>query len=200
MWILSSVMFGISSCLDAFILGMCQGVRGIHIKISTNLAISLLTVLGTSLSVIFGERLLAFIPVCAAGWIGGLTLIAYGIFYITKFMIKSIKKCINHKVYAEKNSYEQSEVCKDCRSRSNTGFILIYGISLSMNNIGIGLGAGIAGLKLVPAALSTLLFSVIFLYTGNNFGRSRLSFFLGKAAEPFSGLLLLALGVWEIIF
>jgi putative sporulation protein YtaF len=200
MWILSSVMFGISSCLDAFILGMCQGIRGIHIKISANIAISLLTVLGTSLSVIFGGRLLTFIPAHAAGWFGGLTLIAYGIFYIMKFMIKAIKKCINHKVFTQKISYEQCEACKTCCAHSTPGFVLIYGISLSMNNIGIGLGAGIAGLKLVPAALSTLFFSVIFLYTGNNFGRSRLSFFLGEAAEPLSGLLLLALGVWEIIF
>jgi putative Mn2+ efflux pump MntP len=76
----------------------------------------------------------------------------------------------------------------------------MYGVSLSVNNMGLGIGAGIAGLKLVPAAVSTFLFSVFFLYAGNNIGRSRLSYFLGKAAEPFSGLLLLGLGVWEIIF
>lgn len=181
MWSLSALLFGISASLDALILGISYGLRGIHIKFRNNFIISMITLLGTCLSVGFGERLVLLIPQSINTWIGSVTLIGYGLFYIIKFIINLAKKH-TFKTESDKNS------------------IFITGIALSLNNIGIGLGASIAGLHLLPAAVSTFVFSFFFLFAGNHLGRSRLSSILGNAADPISGLLLLGLGVWELFF
>lgn len=185
MWFLSALLFGISASLDALILGISYGLRGIHIKFKNNFIISLITLLGTCLSVGFGERLVLLIPKSINIWIGSITLIGYGLFYIIKFTINLTKK------YTSKTEKEKNDT---------TDSIIITGILLSLNNIGIGLGASIAGLRLLPAAVSTFSFSLLFLLVGNNLGRSRLSSLLGSAADPVSGLLLIGLGVWELFF
>lgn len=185
MWFLSALLFGISASLDALILGISHGLRGIHIKLESNLIISLITLLGTCLSVGFGERLVLLLPESVNTWIGSITLIGYGLFYIIKFTINLPKK---YTVKPEKNEND-----------GNNG-IIATGVILSLNNIGIGLGASIAGLRLLPAAVSTFAFSFLFLFAGNHLGRSRLSSLLGKTADPISGLLLIGLGVWELLF
>jgi len=185
MWFLSALLFGISASIDALILGISYGLRKIHIKFKSNLIISLITLLGTCLSVGFGEKLVLLIPESINTWIGSITLIVYGLFYIIKFMINLTFK------YTLKTQKEK---------KHNTDSIIVTGIALSLNNIGIGLGASIAGLTLLPAAVGTFVFSLLFIFVGNHLGRSRLSSLLGNAADPVSGLLLIGLGVWELIF
>jgi putative sporulation protein YtaF len=200
MQLISSVIFGISASLDALILGMCHGLKGIRINLQTNIAISLITLLGTCLSVGFGEKLLEIIPEHAAMMLGSATLISYGLFYIMKFMIKAIKKYNNYKESVNNITYDTDIIADNTVLHNYYGAILLSGVSLSLNNIGIGLGASIAGLKLIPAGISTFLFSCAFLYIGNHLGRSCMSRILGIFAEPLSGVLLIALGVWELIF
>ena len=67
-------------------------------------------------------------------------------------------------------------------------------LTRAVNNIGIGLSASMAGLHLIPAAVSTLGCSILFLLIGNRMGRSRILRFIGDAADPISGLLLIGLG------
>ena len=75
--------------------------------------------------------------------------------------------------------------------------VLGLGVSLTLNNIGIGLSASIAGLALIPAAIATLACSLLFLYAGNRLGRSRLLQFMGAAADPVSGTLLILLALLQ---
>ena len=48
--ITASLLFGISASLDALLVGVSYGIRGIRIRLWQNLAISLVTLLGTCLS------------------------------------------------------------------------------------------------------------------------------------------------------
>ena len=54
-----------------------------------------------------------------------------------------------------------------------------------------------AGLTLLPAAVSTLACSVLFLFAGNRLGRNPVLQLAGKGAEPISGGLLIGLGVMQ---
>ena len=60
--ITASLLFGISASLDALLVGVSYGIRGIRIRLWQNLAISLVTLLGTCLSVGLGHRMAAFLP------------------------------------------------------------------------------------------------------------------------------------------
>lgn len=75
--------------------------------------------------------------------------------------------------------------------------VLILSLTLSLNNLSAGLSASLAGLTLLPAAVSTLACSVLFLFAGNRLGRNPVLQLAGKGAEPISGGLLIGLGVMQ---
>lgn len=77
---------------------------------------------------------------------------------------------------------------------------LILSLTLSLNNIGIGLSASMAGLSLLPAAAMTFGCSALFLLCGNRLGQSRFLRLIGNVADPISGLLLIGLGIMQLTF
>lgn len=238
MQIFSSLLFGVSASLDALIMGITYGIRKIHIKLWQNLFISLITLFGTCLSICFGRwqstLLKGLLPDLSGSiplerFIGSVTLILFGMYYLVKFMLSLHKKCPKKQNSKELTAQSQ----RTCGSISQRNCIsqrknfsqekvvsyenenihgnlrpdyfslkdsLLLGFALSANNMGIGLGASIAGLSLLPAAVCTFLFSAVFLGLGNCLGKSHLSDFLGQAATPVSGLLLLGLGLCEWFF
>lgn len=279
MQIISSLLFGISASLDALIMGITYGIRKIHIKLWQNLLISLVTLLGTCLSICFGRwqsaLLKGLLPAFSLSiplerFIGSMTLVLFGMYYLVKFMLSLQKKYPKTQILeepaaplqetcnfqktanspkasrpqealsaqnihpskktmnSEKNCHSQealrsqnirhSQRAADSQKVSGPQGIrdiqktehcpaflslkasLLLGFALSVNNMGIGLGASIAGLSLIPAAICTFLFSAVFLGLGNCLGKSHLSDLLGKAATPVSGLLLLGLGLFEWFF
>ncbi|MCM1193665.1 MAG: manganese efflux pump [Butyrivibrio sp.] len=74
----------------------------------------------------------------------------------------------------------------------------VLSLTLSVNNIGIGLSASMAGLQLLPAAAMTFGCSALFLLCGNRLGQSRFLRLIGSAADPISGLLLIGLGMLQL--
>lgn len=200
MQIFSSLLFGISASLDAFLVGITYGIRKIHISFLQNVFISLITLAGTVLSIGLGMRIVPFFPPQAAQYAGSGILMAMGLYYIIKFMYLRIKKYLIHR---HDPSHELSKASKE---KENTPPSLtlkesvLLGLALSVNNMGIGVGASIAGLTLGPAAAMTLLFSVLFLLLGNRLGKIKLLHMAGSAADPLSGLLLMGLGLCELLF
>lgn len=191
MQLLPSLLFGISASLDALIVGISFGLRRVRIPIWQNLIISLVTLLGTCLSAALGNRLLPLLPSFLAGCLGSLILVLFGIYYITKWVLANLRNSRT----VNKESPELTE------ASANAGLspweICFLSLTLSVNNIGIGLSASMAGLRMLPAAIATFGCSVLFLLAGNRMGRSRLLQFIGCSADPISGLLLIGLGVLQ---
>ncbi len=189
MILLSSALFAISASLDAFIVGIGYGIRKVHIPFLQNLLISLITLLGTVFSILFGQTLAPLLPPGYAGRAGNALLILMGSFYLIKFMLRFLPKCQSSG--AEVNSCAK----KEPETLTNLWAVLLLGFTLSINNVGIGISASIAGLSLLPSAALTMLFSVTLLALGNRLGQARLLQKAERYAEPLSGLLLIGLGL-----
>ncbi len=176
-WV-TSLLFGVSASLDALLVGVSYGLRGIHFKALQNLFISTVTLLGTCLSVGLGLFLTPLLPASLGDRIGSVVLILLGIYYILK----------------------RSEPIRTAKgpSRLYVGEIFLLSLTLSANNLGIGLSASMAGLGPAPAATATFVCSVLFLYLGNCLGRSRFLQTVGGLANPISGLLLISLGLIQL--
>lgn len=191
--IFSSLLFGLVASLDAFLVGITYGIRNIRISFRQNLLISLITLLGTCLSVFIGALLLPLFPPSVGQALGSIILIIMGIYYLLKFMIITIQK------------YLKKEISSACICNTANGLFLtgietcLLGITLSLNNMGIGLSASIAGLPLFSAYAITFFFSIVFLLTGNRLGYCSLLQFSKKAADPISGLLLISLGLCQFL-
>lgn len=216
---ISSLLFGISASLDALLVGISYGIRRVRIRLWQNLAISLVTLLGTCLSVGLGHYLAAALPSLVSEYAGSLVLILLGLYYIAKWMISllhSLQKKAPATLDTDKNTTENpapptsqpatpcpgdTRICEtpDCHKPVppclKPAEVLSLSLTLSINNLSAGFSASLAGFPLAPAAASTFACSVLFLSTGNRLGGSRWLQFAGCAAEPVSGLLLIALGI-----
>ena len=183
MQIIPSLLFGISASLDALLIGISYGIRNVRIHFWQNLLISGITLAGTCFSVGFGDWLAPRLPLMIGRYIGSMVLMLLGIWYVVKWLVKKL---------AHTREMTQAAAA-GAIMRLTLPEVLGLGVSLSLNNIGIGLSASIAGLTLFPAAIATLACSLLFLLAGNRLGRSRPLQFLGAAADPVSGTLLILL-------
>lgn len=186
-----SLLFGISSSLDALLVGISLGLRRVRVRLWQNLFISLVTVLGTCLCIGFGELLAPLLPPVIASCVGSLILIGSGIYYIVRWLPNVRRKTIPQ---IKKEPENADEIAPTLRA----GELIALSLSLSANNMGIGLAASLGELSLRYTAFATALFSVALLFIGNQLGKSRFLLFIGSLADPLSGALLIGLGILQL--
>lgn len=193
MQLVPSLLFGISASLDALLVGVSYGLRGVHVRLLQNLFISMVALLGTCLSVGFGGLLTPLLPSLINRLAGSLILMLLGLYYIAKWTLTFLQ----NRTPEIKANPEASALISAERSPGSltASEVLLLSFTLSANNLGIGLSASIAGLTLIPAATATCICSILFLYLGNRLGRSRLMRLIGGLSDPISGMLLISLGL-----
>lgn len=192
MLLISSLLFGISSSLDALLVGISLGLRKIRILFWQNLLISLITLTGTCLSVTVGKKLAPLLPELLGSYVGSIVLILLGIYYIMKWVLNLIK---------QRRKVLSNEMIQTSHTEEHPSLkiieVLLLSFTLSINNMGMGLAASMTGLPLLPAAIVTVLCSILFLFLGNRLGKTHLLLFLRHQADPISGILLIGLGIFQ---
>lgn len=209
--LIASLLFGISASLDALLVGISFGLRGVRIRLWQNLTISLITLLGTCLSVGLGHRLAALLPRAVGAYAGSLILILLGLYYIAKWAAAFLRSCRKAppRIPPDGRGREKGEGTRRetgpggaCAPAPCLELLEVFGLSLtlSLNNLSAGLSASMAGLALAPTATFTLLCSVLFLAAGNRLGGCHGLQLAGCAAEPVSGALLIGLGLVQLFW
>lgn len=184
MLLFSALLFAVSANLDTLLIGISYGIRGFSIKFWQNMLISTITLLGTFFSLGTSTLLLPFLPADAAHLLGSGILLLMGLYYIGKFL---------YRLHYTTNKLPETAV-------PSTLSLFLLGIALSANNMGMGISAGFAGLPLLPTLASTLICSAGFLSLGNRLGRSRFLKITADFSDLLSGILLIGLGSFTILF
>ena len=198
MQFLSSLLFGVSASLDSLLVGVSYGIRKVHIMLWQNLFIGSVTLLGTCLSIGAGHLLIPLLPEIVCRYAGSLILALLGIYYIIKWLVASLQNRHDNQL-----SHHSEISCVSApQKRKTLSFAEVFTLSLtlSLNNLGIGLSASLAGLILLPTAVATLICSGLLLFLGNQLGRCRLLQLAGSAAEPVSGILIIGLSFVQLIW
>ncbi len=205
-----ALLFGVSASLDALLVGISYGIRRVRIRLWQNLAISLVTLLGTCLSVGLGQHLAAVLPSMIGAYAGSLVLIFLGLYYIVKWMREHWQSLHTRAIPNDFQTAQRDDPGSAALYQASVPFpkpvsflklteVLSLSLTLSVNNLSAGFSASLAGLPLAPAAASTFICSVLFLFSGNRLGCSRWLQVAGCAAEPLSGLLLIGLGAVQLL-
>lgn len=198
----ASLLFGISASLDALLVGIGYGIRGTRIRLWQNLVISLITLLGTCLSVGLGHRLTGLLPELVGRYAGSLILILMGVYYIVRWITAVWRRPGTHEAHEASAENPRREISSASVSSAfpclKLTEVFALSLTLSLNNLSAGLSASLAGLTLVPAGISTLTCSVLFLFAGNRLGRNPVLQLAGKGADPISGGLLIGLGIVQL--
>lgn len=188
--ILSSFLFAISANTDNFVVGLSYGTKKVKIGLVSNLIISLISVAGTMLSMSFSKIIINFIPENISNFIGSAILILIGVFTIVKPLLDG------------NNSggiFENPEKAdKDNSSNIDAKESVALALALTINNVGLGIGAGVTGLSIVMTSILTLVFSLSMIMVGYYLGSNYLSKVFSKKATIISGLIIIALGIFEM--
>lgn len=202
----ASLLFGVSASLDALLVGVSYGIRGIRIRLWQNLGISTVTLLGTCLSVGLGQRMAQFLPAAAGRYVGSAVLILLGIYYIAKWIRSEARKSCGRMQDGCCSAPPEDILLSETAAASNAAAppklslaeVCTLSLTLSLNNVSAGLSASLAGLSLAPTAAATFVCSVLFLLSGSRLGQSPFFQLAGHAADPLSGVLLIGLGLVQL--
>jgi putative sporulation protein YtaF len=212
MHLLSSFIFAVSANIDGLIVGMSYGIKKTRITLLKSTLISLVTATGTILSILMGNQISRFLPTGFSRFIGSGMLVGLGVYYLVKAIIRYRKDIgIQPPISptTEELSTNPTLTSNDEQDSSNIegqGFSnaklslkeeLFLGLTLSINNIGMGVGASISGLELLPTAIFSLLVSIVFLCVGSHIGKRHIPDLSEELSDFVCGLLLVILGIYE---
>ncbi|HEX8978418.1 MAG TPA: sporulation membrane protein YtaF [Parasulfuritortus sp.] len=210
--LLSIFLIALSSNLDNIGVGTSYGVRRINIPFASNLLIALVTSLGTFLSVFLGEAMYHFISERTAGLLGGGIIIAAGlwIIYQEKIMHRVEEREVKQPVAeAGRSRFGFHQIVRilnnpftadwDFSGHIDLKEATALALGLTINNFPNGVGAGILHLNIYLMTATVFLISIITIWTGIYLGQSGVRW-LGKSAALVSGLILIFVGAYEILF
>lgn len=197
-------MFAMSVNIDNLTVGTVYGIKKIRITALSNLIIAIISAVGTLLSMSIGLAISRFIPQSIANIVGNFMLIAIGIWFIKDFLVKI--KVHNPRPKEAEHHNRCTEILDEPEKADadSSGLIdiretVFLALALTINNFGLGIGASIAGFSIVMTTLFTFISSLAFIRLGYFMGKSFLSNFFGKYASLAAGIIIVAMGLYEMI-
>jgi len=203
MQILSAILFVLSASTDNFVVCLCYGIKKIKINLSINFLIAIISSVGTVISMELGNLIATFVPNNFTRILGGTILILIGLWAIISEFTENKKSSKT----TEKSSLSNIEdilsnpenADKDTSGSIDLKESFSLAIALALNNMGLGIGASIAGLNIILTTILTFFISIITISLGLTIGNKYLSKKLGKYAAVISGLIIILLGIYEML-
>lgn len=166
---LNAIIFVIAASLDILVVAFAYGLKNIKINFSSTMVITLISSLGTLISMLLGQFFVDTIPIKMTDLIGGIILLGIGFYFIYTYFKE--KKSLSIENSCNPNSpiciLENPEIAdKDKSGNIDLKESLSLSIALSLNNFGLGIGASISGLNISFTTISTLFISLIFISLG----------------------------------
>jgi putative sporulation protein YtaF len=207
------LLLSLSSNLDNVGVGVSYGVRKINISFGSNLLIALVTSGGTFLSILLGQGIYHFISPQMAGWLGGGIIVAAGVWVLFQDKImprgkerreekrpagqaaaaghgfRPIVAILNHPIIPD----------RDFSGHIGLKEAATLALGLTMNNIPNGVGAGMLGCGIVLMTGCVFLLSIMTIWAGVTAGHFGFKW-LGRFTGVVSGLILISVGLYEIVF
>jgi len=200
------LLIAISSNADDVVVGIAFGMRNIRLPLPSNIFIAVFTGFITLGSMLAGRGIGYCMQPQLASLLGGGMIAGIGAWVLvqsaqspaakTKPALASIKRpgtlgqlfaVLKDPVSADRDRSGHLDLKEVC----------LLAIALSLNNVGNGIGAGMAGIDPLLTTIVVMLFSVLMLWAGVTAGHYGQRM-LGSFARVISGVLLVAVGVYEI--
>jgi putative Mn2+ efflux pump MntP len=156
----SILVLGVGANSENLPIGMAYGLRGLRIGQGPNLLIAGMTTAATILPLIVGRSLRGYMPVALPDLLAGSLLVVLG---LANFWWDRRKRGRPLLIPGRSVGRVTSIGWKEG---------LTLAAALSVNNIGLGLAGGIAGLDYIPVILSVAGFSVLLLWLGQWLSRT----------------------------
>ena len=203
--LLATILFVLSASFDVFVVAMSYGFKNIKIKPFINFVISFISSLGTFISMEIGLALINIIPLSVVNILGSIIMLLLGLYCLLDYR-KVFKKSTNHE---DRNLNPSSPIVilekPEIADTNKSGTIefkesILLSIALALNNVGLGIGASIAGLHIILTTIVTLIITIILIPLGFLCSKKLLNTWIGKSGSLISGILLIILAVITWLF
>ncbi|MCL2322606.1 MAG: sporulation membrane protein YtaF [Oscillospiraceae bacterium] len=196
MRIIITLMFAIAANLDTLGMSIAYGIKNIKFKIYSYFMIAFVSTLGTFISMYIGFTITKFINSSYLSLIGSISLMLIGLWFIKDFFVKNNKK--------EESVYKDIIVDPSAFDEDNSGDVnfkesLTLSFALTINNLGVGIGASIVGLNIILTSIFTFIVTILLLLIGLAFGKKYLYKKFGKYSPLIAGILIILIAIYEIL-
>lgn len=197
--LVSAFLLSLSSCLDNIVVGIAYGMKKTRINFIYNLLIAIITSCGTLISMLSGRLIATVIPVSVAQGLGAAMIILIGIYFILEYFIKRNRYDSSSpdelEIIKSENCCEKKQSC--CEKSISLRETIMLAFALTINNLGIGISASLAGVSIVATVLLTFVISILTIILGISMGYNVIGRLFGKFASLVSGILMIILGIIE---
>jgi putative sporulation protein YtaF len=201
--LVASLLLGISTNIDNFGVGLAYGTNRIRIGHWPNVLIATFNAGATGISMLAGTLIAKFLSASVSNATGAGIIAILGVYYLydTYFGLSS-----KGKVVSSAPATRVQEIMKRAGFRAqhtrdvsrNEAFALAVGLSIS--NLTLGVGAGLAGFDIRIMVAIMFVFSWLMIVLGDLFGRISAMALPEKWASTISGLMLIGLGIHDLFF
>lgn len=189
MSLIAAILLSISANLDTLTVAISYGIKKVKLSFLSLSLITFITTGGTFISMYFGLKISEFISADSAAFIGALMLIFIGIYMIFDYFK-------NYKYYTDNSYIDNNNKSDDLTLKES----ITLSLALTINNLGIGIAASIAGISIFLNTLCTFVITILSLILGLSIGNSYLSNIFGKYGGLVSGIIIVLLGLYECLF
>lgn len=188
------VLIGITSNLDNLGAGMAIGLRTGPVALGPNTVIAAITMIATAVAMEAGGGIGRSVPASVASLLGGLVICAMGA-WVVVVALRSPRRPddagVRHHGGRVRRSGSGSASPRPMAARE----AMVLGVSLSLDNIGTGVGGGAARLPVATTTLITGSLSLLAVGLGSRIGHSAGVRMSGRPASLAGGCLLVVVGV-----
>lgn len=208
-------VFALALNIDAVAAGVAYGVRGIRVPLTSILIISGMSVAAITLSMSAGGVLAEFIPTEAARRIGGVVLLAIGLWILYQSMSEKkgrpltggeeeilprtvLQIRIKNMGIVIKILKDPHRADLDSSGMISPGEAVLLGAALAMDSLGAGFAVSLLGFNLLTTAVVVGLGHIIMTYLGLYVGRMAGATSFCRHVVTLPGCILIALGLYKI--
>ncbi len=193
--LLAAVLVATVSNLDNLAAGFAFGVRGTRIAMVPNLIIAAVTMAGTAAAMTSGHALSRVVAPAVASALGASIILAIGARTILGLFSVGLPRGGSPSQLSQGLAEEASFASMPARNGEvGRAKAVGLGIALALNNVGTGVGAGVAGLSPLATTLLAGAISLLCVGGGAKAGTALGRLVIAGPAQLVSGLVLLGLG------
>lgn len=186
-------LFVFVATIDVLIIGMSYSLKNINISLGFNILIGFISSLGTYLSMILGTYLSMLITLKFTNILAGGILLMLGIKMLRDIFGNNNTTTIE---YIRENP-ETIDINKSGRIEVFEAYILA--LALTINNVGVGISASLAGINIYLITGLSIISSVLFLFIGQFIGKVLYKGNIARYLEIIASIIILILGLVLIL-
>lgn len=202
MHLIYTLFIALANNVDNISVRIAYSIRGLKISVLKNLWISLITFFISAFAAFFGTIVSKVFNPRITPLLSMLLLVSIGLWIILEPYLRKgssdFKIDAPEAIPAMAPALRQTHATKTNNNEINYKEATYLGITLSINNIGGGLSAGIIGLNSFFVGFFSALISFIALWLGNYITELFNKWDLGKKANIIAGIILILIGLKQV--